>query len=999
MLLKTFGRAELLSGDGGSGAELLLPFGKPLAVLIYLSAAPRRSATRDELVDLLWSTSDPDRGRASLRQALSQVRQVVGTDVFSAERETVSLVEPCVFDRNEFLSAIAAAEDLDAIGWYDGAFLPDIAVPGGRAFEDWAELQQVSLRAAYQRALESSIRASLDRADFRQARELAFRLRDDQPERERWWRVLLETLLAAQDLRTAQSEVEALEHQLARDAEIPEPATSAIIAKIRSAAASVEPLGPGELRPDLVGRDSEFAQLVSEWRMAVAGTSRHVAIVAPAGFGKTRLLEDFRARLRSQRARVVVVRAQPGERHLDRALAAELARQLSQLRGASSISPSAARVLAQAFPLLESAFGDIAGRTKAPSHELELVTAVAELFDATASDQPTAVLIDDMHWADAVSRRILQAAMARLTSAPLLIVTTSREADLLPASAAGARLVINALRPDDANALVAGIADLPDGTWVTSWLSALYSASGGSPYLTLEIVAGLLRRELLHIRAGRFHTDSADSLIKATRNALLDGATSWDMTRIESEVLLLLSVAGVPLRSKELAACLSLEAATIDQSLMQLATQRLASPAGDDWTVAHDVVRDTMLARTEAQLTRAAHLKLADALRHEHTWDAQLARRIARHLCVGGDMAGVRNVFHRYVREARARDWESTPEQLVHGLIGEYADAATTRDLVASLPLSARYPFLRYARTSVLLSVAVVAVVAFFAVSYPTDMKSAEVDWSLGPDRVAGGLLVFPSPVVDEVNVFGGRIASGSDTIVARSNDARFPLTGDTIAVASRGRAEFRRLGVGGAGEALQTLSFVARGGRLHTTIKLAGDRKKPRLTFNWAIVNGRRLTAAGDTIRVHPGEKISGVIETTYHGLFGAATLVMGTSPTWGDAATAGKLAGYLLSNAGTRVRQDSISEVAPSTPGTYFILFAYSMEADERYVLSATNWTMGEPRWHDGNDLASLGLERLTTAAKQGYDSLMIPALTDGKETTRPGWYGMTGITVLVR
>ncbi|MFN8583096.1 MAG: hypothetical protein U0163_19235 [Gemmatimonadaceae bacterium] len=185
----------------------------------------------------------------------------------------------------------------------------------------------------------------------------------------------------------------------------------------------------------------------------------------------------------------------------------------------------------------------------------------------------------------------------------------------------------------------------------------------------------------------------------------------------------------------------------------------------------------------------------------------------------------------------------------------------------------------------------------------------------------------------------------------------------------------------------------------MQTRIELAGDRKRPRLSFNWASVNGRRLTSPADTLWVHPGEKIVGVIETTYHGLFGAATLVMAKTPTWGDPETSGKLAGYLLSNAGSRVRQDSISEVAPSSPGSYFILFAYSMESDERYVLSATNWTIGEPRWHDGNDLASLGLAHLTTATRLGYDSLMVPAITDGKETMRWAWYGITGIVVVVR
>ncbi|MFN8583094.1 MAG: hypothetical protein U0163_19225 [Gemmatimonadaceae bacterium] len=119
-------------------------------------------------------------------------------------------------------------------------------------------------------------------------------------------------------------------------------------------------------------------------------------------------------------------------------------------------------------------------------------------------------------------------------------------------------------------------------------------------------------------------------------------------------MLLLLSAGGVPLTGKELATCLSVEVSTVEQHLMQLASLRLASPAGDAWTLSRRPGARHGARQDQARQTRAAHLGLADALQHEHEWSVHLARRIAQHLWVGGDRSGVRQLFQRYAAESRA---------------------------------------------------------------------------------------------------------------------------------------------------------------------------------------------------------------------------------------------------------------------------------------------------------------------------------------------------------
>src|SRR5262245_24518719 len=70
--LKLLGAPEVRHGE----RQLLFPTRKTLAILIYLLVEGGRH-TRDKLTALFWPDSDQVRGRASLRRALSSIRQTI----------------------------------------------------------------------------------------------------------------------------------------------------------------------------------------------------------------------------------------------------------------------------------------------------------------------------------------------------------------------------------------------------------------------------------------------------------------------------------------------------------------------------------------------------------------------------------------------------------------------------------------------------------------------------------------------------------------------------------------------------------------------------------------------------------------------------------------------------------------------------------------------------------------------------------------------------------
>lgn len=125
-------RIELLGGLRASCGDLeLTRFGsrKISALLARLAMFPRRSHSREELIDLLWPDADLDTGRNRLRQALATLRRSLEppglADVLLADRNTVRL-NPVAFhcDVAEFEACVARRDAAGAVTLYAGELLP-----------------------------------------------------------------------------------------------------------------------------------------------------------------------------------------------------------------------------------------------------------------------------------------------------------------------------------------------------------------------------------------------------------------------------------------------------------------------------------------------------------------------------------------------------------------------------------------------------------------------------------------------------------------------------------------------------------------------------------------------------------------------------------------------------------------------------------------------------------------------------------------------------------
>ena len=134
--------------------------GRVLALLTYLRLGPA-SATRDELMELLWDPTPGDSPQHRLRQLLFAGRKALPDGVLVTEGRTVRLLRECLpCDVAAFRRAAAQGRLEDAVALFEADFLSGAIPSGAMLFEEWASEYGRSLR----RELEGILRALVIRS-------------------------------------------------------------------------------------------------------------------------------------------------------------------------------------------------------------------------------------------------------------------------------------------------------------------------------------------------------------------------------------------------------------------------------------------------------------------------------------------------------------------------------------------------------------------------------------------------------------------------------------------------------------------------------------------------------------------------------------------------------------------------------------------------------------------------------------------------------------------
>jgi DNA-binding SARP family transcriptional activator len=431
-----------------SGESLTFARKKAQALLAYLALHPDQLQPRDKLAALLWGEASDTRARHSLRQALVSLRQ-------SLPRTT----PPCLVEDADAVALRAAHVEVDALVFerlagdsdpdrleraaalYRGPLLEGIAVTD-QGFEEWLVAERERLRELALDTLAKLLGHQARSGPDDRAVQTAVRLLALDPAQEPIHRTLMR-LYARQGrrgaaLRQYQACVSILEREFGIG---PEAETRALYRELLVAApggALAEPvaaapvewaqLDPPVTDTPLVGRAEELDRLRRALEAAWQGAGRAALVLGEAGVGKSRLVEAVVAEAAAG-GRVLVGRAHESEQILPFGPWVDLLR---------TVMPSIARAvgepwhgeLARLFPELGPAAAPQPSRGE---EYLRLFEGVSRVVQTLAADRPLLIVLEDLHWADETSLRLLVSLTHRLTDRRVLVLGTLRSEELVDA--------------------------------------------------------------------------------------------------------------------------------------------------------------------------------------------------------------------------------------------------------------------------------------------------------------------------------------------------------------------------------------------------------------------------------------------------------------------------------------------------------------------------------------------------------------------------------------
>jgi DNA-binding SARP family transcriptional activator len=628
---------------------------RQVRALLYHLAAEGHPLPREQLCYLFWPDVPEATARRNLTGLLSHIRRTLPVPGILVTRNDHVGLDPdgTWVDVAVFRQQVATWESLgtsaslqEAADLYQGPFLDGFSLPRNPEFESWITLERQRSQRLYLEVLEVLLDRKASTGEYDDAIAYGRRYLATDGLAEEIHRRLIELYVTTGDRARALRQFDRCTEILDRELGVaPLPETVAAYRTAlngKPATAVVEPvvkpawtLLPAADVP-LVGRDHEMHELEEAFARAGSGRGSVVLISGEPGIGKSRLMQEFIARVRS-RAYILVGVSSPDTQTVPyhpivEALRPALSAQPPWLQAPACYLAEAARLI----PDLRLLRLDLPPPVTVGPDEARtgLFEALCQLTLALAAGPHPAVLfLDDLHWADDTTLDWLTHLGRRLWNSRLLIVGaySSGEPTAVDNLRHGlARLgILSELRMarlEDAAILEiarhVGDELLSD----QAWAHGLSEMTGGNPFFLLQI--------LWTLRESSCTLEDIADLSDACFPDTIHDAVEARVDHLSSQARQVLEACAVLGRHFTFnlvhATAGRRQMETMD-GLDELVARLLLSEEVEEYHFRHEVVRSAVYGSLGHSRRRLLHRRATEALEHMRSDDvAALARHFAQ---------------------------------------------------------------------------------------------------------------------------------------------------------------------------------------------------------------------------------------------------------------------------------------------------------------------------------------------------------------------------------
>lgn len=682
----------------GSGSPRVLPTRKAQALLAYLAVEPGRRHSRDALAALLWGDRRDVQARRSLRQAVYAIRKAlpeVAEPLFVTHGGGIALNPEAVdadVPRLERLVREGTPEALErAATLYRGDFLRGFWVEAA-GFDDWLVAERERLRGLAIEGLAKLLAHQERTTATERAIQTAVQLLGLDPLQEVTHRTLMR-LYARQGRRTEalrqyQLCVDVLQRELRTG---PEAETKQLYQELLRqrhevatgrACASTAPgrrtvtAGEGRLElpirvTPLIGRDTELERLQQVARQAEEGRGRIAIVFGEAGIGKTRLLAEVAADALERGGDVLLGRAFESERLLafgSWVAAIRGSRVLEEPGVLDAVTPALRSDLARLFPELAE---PAAASAEGGENYRRLFEAMGALLSGMSERRPVLLLLEDLHWADEMSVRLLCYLGRRNSTWRLLIIASAREEQLVePSVLRGAidelleddRCIELRLRPLNRRATAELVRAFmrSAGPPASGLEEQIWTASRGNPFMAVEMVRAIQQGTEISPITPLSTPEGVRKLITRRLDRLTDRGQH------------LLAVAAVIGREFEfglLQRAAGLEGREAAEGLEELVQRGVLHGTGERFDFTHDRICEVAYLRLLPPMRRVLHGEVVAALEAMYGEHGEHAEGLAHHAVQAEMWPKAATYLWEAGRNARARSaYQQAISLLEHAL-------------------------------------------------------------------------------------------------------------------------------------------------------------------------------------------------------------------------------------------------------------------------------------------------------------------------------------------